>query len=423
MAEVPTSIRLNPAKPAAVFADASPIAWCANGRYLAERPSFTLDPAFHAGAYYVQEASSMLLHWVFEQVAPKQALNILDLCAAPGGKTTLLASLMPEGSLLVANEVVPNRVKILKENMLRWGHSHQIIANHDPADFAALEGFFDIILVDAPCSGEGMFRKDDFALKQWNEALVTQCALRQNDILDATIPLLKPGGKLIYSTCTFSAAEDIEVLDRALHHFPDLKPIALNPDSSWGTRPFGHGHICYPHLVKGEGFFIAAFENHASRETNFKPAQIKLPLLDKKLLGIFKDWLEEPEAYQFHQKPTGEIIAIPLDILQASARVDQVLKRKSLGISMGELKGTQLIPSHDLAMGHLLRQDIPSVALSKDEALQYLKSATSIPAAAQDAKGWTLMQYEGLNLGWAKFMPGRMNNYLPNELRIRMEVH
>ncbi|NJO87465.1 MAG: RsmB/NOP family class I SAM-dependent RNA methyltransferase [Lewinella sp.] len=198
----------NPAKnPPASFA--APVPWYAQGEYLEQRPVFTLDPAFQAGAYYVQEAASMFIAWMAKRWLPaERPWRVLDLCAAPGGKSCLLAAAAPPGSLLVSNEVIKSRYPILRYNLSKWGLDHCYTANLDPERFTGLTGFFDLVLVDAPCSGEGLFRKDPAARQLWNPALVELCAARQSRILSAAHPLVKPNGLLIYSTCTFNSLEN-----------------------------------------------------------------------------------------------------------------------------------------------------------------------------------------------------------------------
>ena len=231
-----------------------PVTWAADEAfYLTERPSFTLDPLFHAGAYYVQEASSMYVGKLFERakaILGKEAMRVLDLCAAPGGKTTQLLSHLDDSSLLVANEVVPSRATILAENVARWGRSNVAVTQSDPAAFGALRGFFDIAVVDAPCSGEGMFRKDERAVAEWSPANVGLCAARQRRILADFWPSLRPGGFLIYSTCTFNRQEDEDNVD-------------------WICRELGAERLdmrhFYPGEDRGEGFFAALLRKEEGR--------------------------------------------------------------------------------------------------------------------------------------------------------------
>jgi 16S rRNA C967 or C1407 C5-methylase (RsmB/RsmF family) len=214
-----TSVRLNPKKifniQHSIFnAQLEKVLWNDNGYYLPERPSFTLDPLFHAGAYYVQEASSMFLEEVLKQTVDlTKPLKVLDLCAAPGGKSTLIQSVISKESLLVSNEVIKTRVNILAENITKWGAANVVVTNNDPSDFKRLQNYFDVIVVDAPCSGSGLFRKDANAINEWSENNVTLCSQRQQRILADIIPSLKPGGVLIYSTCSYSLEEDESIAD------------------------------------------------------------------------------------------------------------------------------------------------------------------------------------------------------------------
>ncbi len=206
-----TSVRLNPRKAAAPsFIQTGAVPWCGAGRYLSERPVFTLDPLFHAGAYYVQEASSMFVQHAVESLVDLNgpALRVLDLCAAPGGKSTLLAGLLRDEDLLVSNEVIQARAAILAENMSRWGQMNTWVSQNDPKDFAALGAYFDIMLIDAPCTGSGLWRKDEAAMDEWSPEHVKLCSERQKRIVADALPALKPGGLLLYATCSYSPEEN-----------------------------------------------------------------------------------------------------------------------------------------------------------------------------------------------------------------------
>jgi 16S rRNA C967 or C1407 C5-methylase (RsmB/RsmF family) len=217
-APTPTSIRLNTQKSCELFAFEESIPWTLSGKYLKERISFTLDPQFHAGCYYVQEASSMLLEEAFKQIfASNQHLTILDLCAAPGGKSTHLLNLASSDSILVANEVISSRNSTLQYNIAKWGNANCIVTQNKPADFSSFKKMFDLIVIDAPCSGEGMFRKDPNSINEWSIENVEICSARQTDILDSILPCLKDGGILIYSTCTYEQIEN-DFLDRCCFH-------------------------------------------------------------------------------------------------------------------------------------------------------------------------------------------------------------
>ena len=254
-----TTIRLNRNK----FngrTDLNPVNYCETGYFVPERPLFTIDPFIHSGVYYVQESSSMFLEQAIRQLDVKSGVKVLDLCAAPGGKSTHLASLISEDSLLVSNDVIRARGQILSENLKKWGNANVVVTNNDPHDFQRLPQFFDVIVVDAPCSGEGLFRRDESAILEWSTDNAQLCAQRQQRILADIWPSLKDGGVLIYSTCTFNPAENEDNI-MWLNQFADIEPVPLHISDSWGiTITDSGGFPCYrfyPHKVSGEGFFMA----------------------------------------------------------------------------------------------------------------------------------------------------------------------
>jgi 16S rRNA C967 or C1407 C5-methylase (RsmB/RsmF family) len=260
-----TSIRLHPKKQINSPENSLKIPWCENGFYLKERPSFTYDPLFHAGCYYVQEASSMFLEFALKQTVDlNQSLKVLDLCAAPGGKSTLVASLINENSLLVSNEVIKNRATILKENITKWGGENVLVTNNDPKHFERLENYFDVLIIDAPCSGSGLFRKEPAYLNEWNDNLVNLCSQRQQRILADIWKCLKPNGVLIYSTCSFSESENEEIVDWMIDEL-QAENISFNVPTEWNivsTQSKKHkaqGFRFYPHLLQGEGFFLLCY--------------------------------------------------------------------------------------------------------------------------------------------------------------------
>ena len=242
-----------------IHTDFEKVPWHPQGYYLNERPSFTLDPVFQAGGYYVQEASSMFVAEAVRQTMDtSKPLRVLDLCAAPGGKTTTLAAELTENSFLMANEVIKSRIPALKENLLKWGFTNYVVTNHDPETMAELEGFFDVVLVDAPCSGEGLFRKDDEAAKEWSVQHVELCSARQKRILKAAAFLVAPNGVLVYSTCTYNAQENDENV-AYITKITELERIDLSLPTEFGIQATQGGAQFYPHKLKGEGFYLAVF--------------------------------------------------------------------------------------------------------------------------------------------------------------------
>ncbi len=418
-----TSIRFNLQKPVSL-ADwrKNPVPWCPQGYYLAERPSFTLDPFFHAGAYYVQEPSSMFLWEVLKQtVGTDTQRRVLDLCAAPGGKSTLLANYFGEG-LVVANEVIKSRASILVENITKWGADRVVVTNNDPSHFSHLPGFFDLVVVDAPCSGSGLFRKDPSAIEEWSEENVLLCSQRQQRILADILPALQEDGLLIYATCSFSPEEDEAIADWLLAEM-DMYSVRIELPVEWGiveTRSTGkqaYGYRFYPDKVRGEGFFIAVFQKKANPE-KYRYREISLLSVSRTEAQMIGEVISVPATHAIFKQ--GESIRIfakqywkDLQILAKSLYI------KKAGIDIGTVKGRDLIPAHDLAMSLIPKDHFPVIGLSKEDALSYLRRKDV--AIGNAVKGWNLMQYKGLPLGWVKVLSNRVNNYYPAEWRILKE--
>lgn len=427
----PVSIRLNPRKKLANLSNlpiAAPMSWCTEGYYLSERPSFTLDPTFHAGAYYVQEASSMFIAEAVSQLIDCQDVTVLDLCAAPGGKSTLLASILRGNSLLIANEVIKNRVDVLKENVIKWGYPNVIVSNHDSEDFTDLQGFFDIVLVDAPCSGEGLFRKDEKATDEWSPESVQTCSARQKRILSNAIKLVKPNGILLYSTCTYNDFENknnaVFIAENENFESTQLNISEENiVEKVWQSNNMQplYGYQFYPHRIKGEGFFLSVFKNNTPLSKTSNLPKLSLEKLPRKHVEAASKWLKNADDFEFFQKHNEDIFIILKNNLHRIALIDKVLKRKSLGTVIGTFKGSDFIPSHDLALSTEISENIAYVDLNKTEALKFLKKE-NIELSEDAPQGWVLARYEGLNLGWMKVMKNRINNYLPTEFRIRMNI-
>jgi 16S rRNA C967 or C1407 C5-methylase (RsmB/RsmF family)/NOL1/NOP2/fmu family ribosome biogenesis protein len=419
-----TSIRVNTNKsfleqPSSFFKEASPIAWCEEGYYLKERPLFVLDPLWHVGAYYVQEASSMFLHHALKQIAPNAgSMHVLDLCAAPGGKTTLLANYFKKG-LVVANETIKNRNAILVENTTKWGADNIVVTQNDPSHFKALPQFFDVLLIDAPCSGSGLFRKDPDAIEHWSEDAVQHCSVRQSRIIEDSIDCLKEGGYLIYSTCSYSMQEDENILDK-IAAMEGMKSIDLNIDNNWGIiqseSPIHHsiGYRFYPDKIKGEGFFLAVFKKESSHNSSYYDSNFETTAITKKETEVLNSHFNLPDNYYYinHQE---NIIALAIEFKDAYNTLLKNLYVKKMGLAIGTLKGADLIPAHALAM--CTWKNLPFQTMEVDEAtaLQYLRRADlNLPGG----KGWHAIQYKKTRLGWAKLLPNRSNNYYPNEWRI-----
>jgi 16S rRNA C967 or C1407 C5-methylase (RsmB/RsmF family)/NOL1/NOP2/fmu family ribosome biogenesis protein len=416
----PVSIRINPNKNSHIYHSENKVGWCEYGYYLAQRPSFTLDPLFHAGCYYVQEASSMAIAQAFKQYIPNEPIKILDLCAAPGGKSTLAATYMPEGSILVSNEVIKSRVKILEENIIKWSDERVIITNNDPKDFEKLPQYFDVIIVDAPCSGSGLFRKDKNAINEWSESNVNICSGRQQRILDSAIKSLKPGGFIIYSTCSYSIEENETITDWMVDTYKLIsKPLVL--EKSWGitaieTTKKNHGYRFWPHQVKGEGFYLSILKKEDEElQKNYLKESPKWTVIKNKAFEKLTDFINLGDEFGYI-KINDEYIAVPYKDLTELGIIADKLYIKKAGITLGKIMGKDFIPDHALAISRLLPLHVNKVELSLEMALNYLrKNNIYIPS---EHTGWNVVTYKQIPLGWIKAMKDRTNNYYPKEWRI-----
>jgi NOL1/NOP2/fmu family ribosome biogenesis protein len=324
--------------------------------------------------------------------------------------------------LLVANELIRSRAGILRENLEKWGAPNIAVTSAEAEEFAALEGFFDVIVVDAPCSGEGLFRKDPDAVREWSPANVELCTGRQRRILAAAVETLAPGGVLVYSTCTYNRSENEDNAEWLIQNF-DLELLRLNIPPEWGIVPTEGGDRFFPHKLRGEGFFISVFRKKEGelRKQNVSAGFQKIKPLAKNLVPEVALWLCPEAEVRFFQTPSGEVLALPVALENDYLVLDKFLKNKWFGTSVGEFKGKDFIPAHALALSLLASPDLPHLDLSLEQALLFLKKETfDLPPAMP--RGWALARFAGLNLGWLKILPNRMNNYLPPERRIRMDV-
>lgn len=434
----PVSIRFNPAKASQRTEtyselrknDTDKVPWCETGRYLPERPSFTFDPLFHAGTYYVQEASSMFLEQAMRKVMEdsrlaREQITALDLCAAPGGKSTHLLTLLPENGLLVSNEVIRSRSMILAENTAKWGMSNNIVTNNDPKEFGKLTHLFDIILADLPCSGEGMFRKDPASRDEWSIDNVKLCASRQRRIIRDVWEALKPGGYLIYSTCTFNTEENEDNVC-ALAEELGAEIISIPIKEEWHiTGALRHDIPVYrffPHHTQGEGFFLALMRK-SDHATDANPIKTK-PKNSKQQTTIpvqIKEMLLKPEKFTFRTSPdaTRPIYAISASYENRYTILSEQLNIISAGILLGEFKGNDFLPSASLALSTESNTNaFPSVELPYNLAIAYLqREAIIMPESTP--KGFVLVTYKGVPLGFVKNIGNRANNIYPQEWRIR----
>ncbi|MEL6142314.1 MAG: RNA methyltransferase, partial [Bacteroidota bacterium] len=389
-----------------------------------ERPSFTLDPTFHSGAYYVQEASSMLISELVRRLMPtNRPWRMLDLCAAPGGKSCLLASIAPPGSVLISNEVIKARYRILQYNLAKWGYDNCWTTNLDPARFSGLANAFDLVLVDAPCSGEGLFRKDPKAREEWSIENVKLCAVRQKRILDAAVPLLAPEGLMLYSTCTYNEQEnEQQVTYLSDQHGLYCEKVTL--PTEWGIDQSEPGFRCYPHRVRGEGFFTVALRKQADTGKKFAIKAKKFPHwvpLSAAQQSLPRSYVAQPSHYEWYQNKHGFIYVLHKSQAEFARKVAQVLGRIDLGFPIGQVKGKQLVPAPELAFYTELSPSVPRFEVDHETALRLLKKDT--PPLPDLAPGRHLITYKELGLLWVKGLGNRYNNNYPAAWRIRMNIN
>ncbi|MCD8313742.1 MAG: rRNA cytosine-C5-methyltransferase [Bacteroidales bacterium] len=437
------SVRFNPSKSGAFDCGsaasagklfdcaAKPVPWSPLGYVLDRRPNFTLDPLLHCGAYYVQDSSAMFVGEVFRKALHCLAgrlhgrcVRVLDLCAAPGGKTTDLAASLREsfceGFLLVANEVMNDRAGVLSENVAKWGDPCVMVTCADPSAFAALPDFFDIILADVPCSGEGMFRKDDGAMEQWSAENVALCAARQRRIISDVWPALRGGGAFIYSTCTFNKYENDGNVAWMLDNLDcESESFEFEDVDGWRLLRTEHGFCLVPGLVPGEGQFCAAVRKTGG-DTSKAVAKTRPSGKLPEAAGSCGEWLGAPVELVYNDR-NGTIIAVPQTVAGDVRTVRGAVRTLRAGCAVGTLKGRDIVPSADLALCIMTCQDaFPLIEVDRNTALSFLhRDGIVLPDAP---KGYLTICYDGLPLGFVKNLGSRCNSLHPRSRRIRMDV-
>lgn len=410
-----TSIRLNPFKKTELDFDlSSKINWCKDGFYLAQRPLFTFDPLFHAGCYYVQEAGSMFIEFALKNtVNLKVPLTVLDLCAAPGGKSTLLNSLISNESVLISNEVIKSRADILGYNLSKWGTCNTAVTNCDPSVFSKLENVFDIVVADVPCSGSGLFRKQPEAVNEWSLDNVNLCSTRQKRIIGDSIACLKPGGILVYSTCSYSTEEDETIINWIQNEF-GLEYVALPVNKSWGITESAEGYRFYPDKTKSEGFFCAVLRKKEAPFQITKNKKNSFVPVSKKEISLFENKIQlNGGSVIFKFQNDYKLVSVSL--FNFLNQFGPLLYLKKTGTTIGELKHNDFLPHHEFALSIHQHPEISRLDLTKEQAISFLKKENLQPDAA---KGIYLICYKNQGLGWAKLLGNRLNNYLPKEFRI-----
>lgn len=380
------SVRLNSRKPTDAFDGCKPVAWCRQGRYLPERPVFTLDPLLHCGAYYVQDASSMILHYITSVIVGTLShetgvdplpLSVADFCAAPGGKATAILDALPDGSRMVANEFVAKRAGALRENLTKWGVPGVTVTNHAVSYFAQNGDLFDFVNVDAPCSGEGMMRKDNDALAQWSEELVAKCASLQREILTDAARTVRPGGFLVYSTCTFNTIEN-EQNAKFIQEELGMVPFDPKFPADWGI-PGGIGTDLpvarfMPHKTKGEGLFLSVFR----RPGVFSPSVMTKKTSLQPVARLIKGKNQRKTPIETPPPSIEDILSVDYD-----------------------------------------RNKYPLAELTLEEARSYLRRE-SVTLDESIPKGYAVVTYKGIPLGPVKNIGQRANNLYPKNWRILM---
>ena len=429
--EPSVSVRINPAKagsPSEIFGNlvSGPVEWNRHAAFLSERPAFTLDPLIHAGAYYVQDSSAMFPGKAFRDVLDKVLESgvitpkVLDLCAAPGGNTTDISASLREsckgGYLLISNEIMKQRAAVLADNAAVWGDPSVVVTSVDPKAFGTLPGFFDIIVADVPCSGEGMFRKDDEAVSQWSEENVALCQARQRRIVADVWPSLAEGGFLVYSTCTFNNLENDDNVKWICSEF-GAEIIGID---SCGLLRTECGVSLVPGFVRGEGQYCAVLRKTSPsagtaacsgrqqdrwQKLPEAHASIIRPLLDEEMAMIVKD---------------GRIVAVP-EYVRCLLSMLEPLRPLARGLAVGMFKGKDFIPDADLALSLSLRRGaFNEFEVNRETALSFLhRDPVRLPDAE---RGMLLLVYRGLPIGFVKNLGNRCNSLHPLHRRIRMDI-
>jgi 16S rRNA C967 or C1407 C5-methylase (RsmB/RsmF family)/NOL1/NOP2/fmu family ribosome biogenesis protein len=408
--EIPTSLRLNPFKLIKNWSiDNFDISFSKYGKYTNNLPNYNADPLFYAGTYTIQEANPMSLEYVLSNTVDlSKDLRILDLCASPSGKNTHIASLITPESILVSNEVISTRSDILADNMTKLGTMNTIVTSNDPKDFGKLTGFFDVVVIDPPNSGSGLFRKNPDAIKDWSLENVELFAQKQKRIISDAWACLKEGGILIYSTSSYSPAENEEVMDWVCEKYGATNALA--------TETLKEGSLRFYPNEKGEGFFISALKkNNPEKETYVRSGRPIKNNSRRTQREVFRPWIKDIDNYNWYDVK-DEFFLINSEHEYLVNVLQSYLHIRKAGVKMGKVAGKDLIPDHQLALSLYLTDNINRVELTKEEALKYLRREDFTLDQAQ--KGWSLMTFENFGLGWAKILHNRINNYYPKEYKV-----
>ena len=449
--EAPVSIRLNPFKPSGKedllrrLEISSEVPWCKDGFYLSRRPQFTFEPWFHAGKFYVQEASSMFISHVLtswtEQKGSDKPLTVLDLCAAPGGKSTAAISSLPKGSIVVANEPIRQRASVLAENMCKWGNSYSMVTCAKPSEWAASGLLFDVVICDVPCSGEGMFRKDPDSISEWNPQSPGRHQKLQKEIVDEGWKCLREGGLMIYSTCTLNSTENEDVINYMLCRYPSSLLRVSCPESwriigSLGSHDLEGVYRFIPGMAKGEGLFMASLIKGGKSDNSSSAPKSGINTLYKgktrnnprysgsgrQVKADISPWIESPEEFDVFSVKNS-LVAIPKSMTSLFVDASDCLNVILAGIEIGRIGREGLEPSHALSMSSALKRgSFPETNLSLSDSIDYLRRyCLTLPPSVP--KGFVLACNDGVPMGWLKNVGPRANNSYPLEWRIKSQYN
>ena len=427
------SLRLNPTRPLSppphVELQDGAIPWLPTGiegYWLRERPTFALDPLWHAGAYYVQDSSAMILSTIWDELDWQEPPALaLDLCAAPGGKSTLLRDLLPKETLLVSNEILPKRCKILVENLVKWcGADHTIITQEDPQLLTPLlRGACNLVLVDAPCSGEGLMRRDEEARRMWSPQLIADCVTRQRAILQEAMRMLAPEGILLYATCTLNQEENDQMVQWLLDHYPcELIDLSRFAERITGAYATSYGLHLWPGIVRGEGQYLAALRLTDIVETPSEARKAKglTRTSRQELAGL--SWLSEPTSADYFTigDRIYQLTPEAAQLLATAYREHLAVATPGLEIASMRHQAKGYEPSFAL-LHHKLYDAIklPSLELPLEEALRYLRGE-ALTTESSTERGFTTITYRGIPLGLAHSTGSRLNNLYPKPYRLRI---
>ena len=410
------SIRLNPNKPVPLpFEHKHPIPWTKQGYYTDSTVKFTTDPNFHTGAYYAQEPSSMFIEYVILQLQLHlKPIKALDLCAAPGGKTTILLDVLSRESLVWANEPHSTRAMTLTDTLNRWGHDNICVSNANPSTLKkALPFQFDLTLVDAPCSGSGLFRKQPGFINEWHNGMVKESRKNQELILHEAFQLTKIQGFIIYSTCSFSPEENEDLTQWFLKHYP-VKHIQINVPDAWNIKISEGAYRFWPHLLKAEGFYCSIFQ--VMEQSEIKPVKHKkMHCINTKPKLNLPFEIKINDVNQSYIEFNKSLWVISNNLIDILNIIDNQLLILKIGTCCLTLNNKD-IPEHQLAQSFKIKTDLPDFECALELALSYLKRNSFKNTISKT--GWHAMTYNKLGMGWANFLNNRVNNAYPKILKI-----